>query len=189
MTKRELRAAYKQQRMLLSKEEISSYNLMILQALEEFDWSTTKYVHTFLPIEHHNEPDMWRFIDFLRVYYPAVNVVVSRSDASNFSMDNFLLTEGLTLKKNAWGIVEPVDGERIEESLLDVVIVPLLVADKKGNRVGYGKGFYDRFLAKCRKDCLKIGISYFEPVDEISDVSMFDIPLDCLYTPQMQYRF
>ncbi len=175
--------------MLLKKEEIAAYNASILAQLQGRDWSDMKYVHTFLPIVAHNEPDMWQFIDFLRLYFPSSHIVVSRANAANYVMDNFLLTEGVTLKKNAWGIVEPVDGEKIDEKLLDAVIVPLLIADQHGNRVGYGKGFYDRFLAKCRKDCIKIGISYFEPVASIIDVGPFDIPLDTLITPEKTHVF
>lgn len=189
MTKAELRSTYKKQRLLLSAEKISSFNTAILTLLKGEDWSERKYVHTFLPIAHHKEPDMWQLIDFLRRYFPSINVVVSRANAVDYSMDHFVLSEGLTLKKNAWGIVEPVGGELIDETLLDVVIVPLLVADKKGNRVGYGKGFYDRFLAECRPDCHKLGISYFEPVEVITDVGAFDIPLDGLITPGHKYIF
>lgn len=104
-------------------------------------------------------------------------------------MEHFLMREGIVLEENAWGIVEPVEGERIAESALDLVLIPLLVADGKGNRVGYGKGFYDRFLVQCRPDCVKIGISYFDPIEKIDDVDAFDIPLDMLVTPKKIYRF
>jgi 5-formyltetrahydrofolate cyclo-ligase len=56
--------------------------------------------------------------------------------------------------------------------------------DRRGFRVGYGKGFYDKFLSECRADCLKIGLSYFEPIDEISDAQNFDVRLDCCITPK-----
>jgi len=63
-----------------------------------------------------------------------------------------------------------------------VVIVPLLICDLNGYRLGYGKGFYDRFLSECRADVLKIGLNYFEPIAQIPGEDT-DIPLDFLITP------
>jgi 5-formyltetrahydrofolate cyclo-ligase len=90
---------------------------------------------------------------------------------------------------NEYNIPEPLDNEVAKPTLLDIVIVPVLAFDLEGNRVGYGKGFYDRYLKQCRKDCLKIGLSYFEPVDAIEDRDEFDVPLDLCITPQRTYVF
>jgi len=189
MTKEELRKDYKRRRTLLTETEISSFNGALQQYLIQYDWSDVGYVHTFLPIVGKNEPDMWSFITNLRIYHPDIKIVVSRSEPQDCSMQHFLLTADIDLKENAWGIIEPVGGERIKEALLDVVLVPLLIADTEGNRVGYGKGFYDRFLAKCRPDCHKIGISLFEPVEKIDDVGPRDVPLDMLITPYSVMQF
>lgn len=189
MTKAELRRDYKQRRKLLTAPEISSLNADLLKHLIEYDWGGVRYMHTFLPIAGKNEPDMWSFITSMRVHYPHIKVVISRSEPRDCTMQHFLLTADVTLKKNVWGIVEPVDGERVDDTLLDVVLVPLLIADKAGNRVGYGKGFYDRFLAKCRPDCRKIGISVFTAVEKIDDVDLLDVPLDMLITPQGKTTF
>ncbi|MGO1817428.1 MAG: 5-formyltetrahydrofolate cyclo-ligase, partial [Sphingobacterium sp.] len=86
--------------------------------------------------------------------------------------------------ENAWGIPEPVVDDPVEIGLLDGVLVPLLVADVEGNRVGYGKGFYDRFLARCKPGVLKMGISYFPPIERIENVGAWDIPIDGLFFPQ-----
>lgn len=189
MTKAELRKDYKQRRTLLTETEISSFNGALQEYLKQYDWRSVHYVHTFLPIIGQNEPDMWSFITNIRIYYPHIGIVVSRSEPQDCSMQHFLLTADIDLKENVWGIVEPVSGERISEALLDVVLVPLLIADKEGNRVGYGKGFYDRFLAKCRPDCRKIGVSLFEPIEKIDDVDPLDVPLDMLITPHSVMRF
>lgn len=74
-------------------------------------------------------------------------------------------------------------------SKIDVVFVPLLAYDNKGNRVGYGKGFYDHFLSECREDVVKIGLSFFEPEEAIEDVSATDIRLDYCVTPMTVYNF
>ncbi|PRD46418.1 5-formyltetrahydrofolate cyclo-ligase [Sphingobacterium haloxyli] len=189
MTKAELRRDYKRQRSLLTEAEIGSFNISILNELLRFDWGEVHYIHTFLPITAQNEPDMWSFITDIRVYYPHIHIVVSRSEPSDYSMKHYLLTEDVVLKENAWGIVEPIDGQRVSETLLDVVLVPLLIVDTAGNRVGYGKGFYDRFLTKCRPDCRKIGISLFEPIEKIDDVNPSDVPLDMVVTPKGKVQF
>ena len=72
---------------------------------------------------------------------------------------------------------------------IDVVFIPLLCFDKKGNRVGYGGGYYDKFLTKTKSSCLKIGLSFFEPVDFIKGINMNDIPLDMCVTPEKLYNF
>lgn len=164
-------------------------NRALQERLMKYGWERVGYVHTFLPIIGQNEPDMWSFITNIRIYYPSIKIVVSRSEPRDCSMQHFLLAADIDLKENAWGIVEPIRGERINEVSLDVVLVPLLVADKEGNRVGYGKGFYDRFLAKCRPDCQKIGISLFKPIEKIDDVDSLDVPLDMLITPYSMIRF
>ena len=92
------------------------------------------------------------------------------------------------LIENRWGIREPVSGEVLGPEQIDLVIVPLLCFDASGHRVGYGRGMYDRFLAGCRADCLKVGLSYFPPVAAIDDVSETDIGLDVCITPEREYK-
>ncbi|KGE14131.1 5-formyltetrahydrofolate cyclo-ligase [Sphingobacterium deserti] len=189
MIKATLRHTYKERRKQLPSDAIESFNDALLLRLQTLSWSDKTYIHTFLPIASQHEPDMWRFIEYVQHHFPANNIVVSRANIANYSMENFLYTEKTLMEESAWGITEPISGEPVEESALDAVIIPLLVADMKGNRVGYGKGFYDRFLAKCRPDCVKIGLSYFEPILEIADVGPFDVPLDMLLTPDNTYSF
>jgi 5-formyltetrahydrofolate cyclo-ligase len=55
--------------------------------------------------------------------------------------------------------------------------------------VGYGKGFYDRFLSDCRPHCIKIGLSFFEPEIDIVDVLESDIKLDYCVTPESVFTF
>jgi len=93
------------------------------------------------------------------------------------------------LINNEFGIDEPESGNKILEDEIDLVLVPLLAFDKKGFRVGYGKGFYDKFLFNCRIDTLKIGLSFFDPVDEIVDINQFDISLNYCVTPKDVFIF
>ena len=84
----------------------------------------------------------------------------------------------------------PVDGISVPVEKIDVVFIPLLAFDQKGHRVGYGKGFYDTFLARCRPRTLKVGLSLFEPeLGNIEDVHEKDIALDYGVTPNKVYTF
>ena len=91
--------------------------------------------------------------------------------------------------ENRFKILEPDSTKEILPSEIDVVFIPLLCFDKHGNRVGYGGGYYDRFLTKTSRSCLKIGLSFFEPVDFIEGISKTDITLDMCVTPEKLYNF
>lgn len=81
------------------------------------------------------------------------------------------------------GIKEPSGNLPVMDTHKGIIIVPGMVFDRKGNRAGYGKGFYDRYLAK-NPDLIKIGIAFnFQIVDEI-ETNQFDIPMDYIITEQ-----
>ena len=88
-----------------------------------------------------------------------------------------MLNDSTKLKLNKWNVLEPVNGIDIKPKKVQVVFVPLLAYDNYGNRVGYGKGYYDKFLSKCTKECLKIGLSFFTPEKKIMSTSL-DIKLN-----------
>ena len=106
-------------------------------------------------------------------------------------MQHFVWDDATTFMPNRWGIDEPdpISSQPLATQLIDAVLVPLLAFDKQGYRVGYGGGYYDRFLAGCRPDTMRIGVSFFEPIAAISDVNEWDIPLDLCLTPSTLYRW
>jgi 5-formyltetrahydrofolate cyclo-ligase len=183
MKKSELRTLYLQKRQALTEAEY----LQVCQRLSDLffvsiDLSFVKAVHMFLPIREKREPDTWLIIDRIRREFPHIRLSLPKVNAQG-ELENIYF-EGLhQLVKNNWGIEEPRHGVPTPSEKIDLVLVPLLCVDTKGNRVGYGKGFYDKFLATCRPDCKKVGISFFEPVEFIDDVSEFDIALDAQITP------
>jgi 5-formyltetrahydrofolate cyclo-ligase len=103
-------------------------------------------------------------------------------------MTSYLLDEN-NLETNSWGIHEARGGTIIPSNSIDLIIVPLLTFDKQGHRVGYGKGYYDRFLKTCRTDSLKIGLSFFPPEEKITDIDSNDFPVDQVITPERVYAF
>lgn len=190
-SKKELRRSVLQLRQQYTEEECDQWSRQIAELFFNntfFDLSKVKYLHLFLPIRHKNEVDTFPILHKLLEEYPSIHVVLSISDFEECTMSHFIYTKNTELKKNKYGIPEPITGDPVDSSLIDIVLVPLVVADKQGNRIGYGKGFYDRFLVSCRTDCKKIGLSFEAPVEQIFPEE-FDIPLDFCITPDKIYTF
>ncbi len=187
MLKKELRQKYKELRKQLSENDIEEWSLQIANQLIRLDIWQHSFYHLFLPIESQKEVNAEYILQVLAG--KDKNIVLSKSDFSTREMTHFLLTDNTTIKKNAYDIPEPIDGLEVPVSKIDVVFVPLLAFDEKGNRVGYGKGFYDKFLAECKPEILKIGVSFFESEKVISDVLNTDIQLDLCVTPTKVYNF
>lgn len=187
MKKAKVRSFYKTQRKSLSSPQIEELSLQIANQTLLLPIWEKEFYHLFLPIEKQNEINTEFLLHILQG--KDKNVVLAKSNFSNMSLQHILLTDTTEIKLNTFGIPEPKSGIEIQPQQLDVVFVPLLASDKKGNRVGYGKGFYDRFLSNCKDDVQKVGLSFFEPIDEISDVNATDVKLDYLVTPEKTFQF
>lgn len=187
MEKTVLRQKYKALRHELSDNLVEEKSLSIANKLLELDiWEHT-YFHLFLTIEKHKEIHTEFILQVLAG--KDREVVVSKSDFRTKGMSHFLLTDNTRFAVTDYGIPEPQNGLEVPVDKIDVVFVPLLAYDKNGNRVGYGKGFYDIFLAKCKPQTVKIGLSFFEPEESISDVFEGDVRLDYCVTPDKVYTF
>ena len=187
MTKAKLRKTYKILRNNLSEDAIDDFSLAIANTLLKLPiWEYTFY-HIFLSIEEQKEVNTDYILNILSG--KDKNIVISKSDFETGNMINYLLTDNTVIKKNAYHIPEPVDGIAIASDKIELVFIPLLAFDKLGNRVGYGKGFYDRFLANCKPETIKIGLSFFEAENEISDIFESDVKLDYCVTPAKIYKF
>lgn len=187
MNKAQLRSKYKQLRSTLSDEALEQLSIGIANQLLKLPIWEHSYYHLFLPIAKQREVNTDYVLHILQG--KDKHVVVSKSDFTSGNMSHFLLTDNTVIRPNSYGIPEPVDGIEIPVKKLEVVFIPLLAFDKTGQRVGYGKGFYDRFLEACNSNTIKIGVSFFEAEDLIEDVLDYDIALDYCVTPEQVYKF
>ena len=189
MLKAEARKFYRDKRMALSvAEKAKSDNLLLIQ----FQTVQFPFIHTLLtywPIEENNEPDTHLFTDYIEFKNPALKILYPQSDFTNNMMQAIEVNVDTAFKKNEHNIHQPIDGTLINSTAIDMVFVPMIVCDQQGYRVGYGKGFYDKYLENCREDCIKAGFCYFGPIDKIDDRREFDIPLDICITPHNVYVF
>ncbi|MBU2019290.1 MAG: 5-formyltetrahydrofolate cyclo-ligase [Bacteroidetes bacterium] len=186
--KSELRELYQEKRKMLSPLELSKGSEAIIEkALSTFQLSG-KTVSLFLPIERQKEINtyaMWEKIKSIDGYVAIPKVNEGKND-----IKHVLFTEHRQLKISQWGIPEPQNGKVIAAHKIDIVFVPLLCFDERGHRVGYGGGFYDRFLKKCRVGCQFIGLSIFDPIEGlIDDILPTDVQLNACVTPNKVYRF
>lgn len=186
MLKKDLRNLFLEKRKNASRATLADASILLAnKALTLPVWDHS-YYHIFLHSPEKNELDTQPLISLLQGRDK--EIIVPKIAPEN-QLEHYLLTDNTLLKPNSWSIPEPVNGIRIPPSDIDVVFLPLLAFDRRGHRVGYGKGYYDRFLSQCRKECIKIGLSLFGPVDEISDAGDQDIPMDYCLTPDEVYTF
>ena len=185
--KSELRKNFLQKRKALSDQEVEEFNQKINLHFDSFLSPDIKTVHIYLPIQSKAEIDTWPLIHGL--WTKNIRVVAPVMDPHNNAINSRLLTKDTQLVENEWKVPEPLYSPEIDKNEIDAVVVPLLAFDKNGYRVGYGKSYYDRFLASMNPEILKIGISFFSPVDQISDIDLWDIPLDFCITPDTIIKF
>lgn len=177
MDKQALRKASLAERRALSADEYARRNEAILTHFKAFvrDHDAEVY-HCFLPITKNAEVNTWPLIDFLKE--SGKRIVISRSDLNTNVLTNYYFESKEQLVTNKWGIPEPVNGTIASNKSIDVVLIPLLVFDQSGHRVGYGKGYYDRFLESCRLETIKLGLSLLAPIKEIPEIEPHDVPMD-----------
>jgi 5-formyltetrahydrofolate cyclo-ligase len=190
MNKSNLRKFYlERQRNFSPEERIERSRKICGRFFLFFDLKKIRYLHCFVPIEKFGEIDTKFIFEKIWRDFPHVETLAPRVDFKTGKMENVSISRETELVKNRWHIHEPSHDLLVETEKIDLVLVPLLCFDRRGFRVGYGKGFYDKFLSRCRADCLKIGLNYFSPVEEIADVDKFDVKLDFCVTPEKVFQF
>lgn len=187
MTKAEIRKLYKLKRQELSEFQIEEKSIAIAnQCLKLPIWDNT-YFHLFLSIKHQKEVETDLLLHVLQG--KDKQVVVSKSDFKTFGLKHYLLTDSTALKTNKFGIPEPQEGLEVPVEKIEVVFVPLLAFDEAGQRIGYGHGFYDRFLHQCSEKTISVGLSFFKPLKQKLKVEAHDVALDHVLTPHRIYSF
>lgn len=185
LTKNELRTLYKAKRMALSQDEVNFLSQKLLEKfILQFNPTENQKINIFIAIEKFNEVNTQIFIDYffenkIRVFVPKI------TGEKIISVEIFRDSE---FEMNRWGITEPLS-DIASNACLDYVFTPLLYCDDSGNRVGYGKGFYDQFFSEYIDIAKKIGLNYFSPNENIVDVYEKDIQIDVLITPDQVFRF
>ena len=181
MTKEELRKIYLGKRAKLSESEYERLCRMITENFfNKANVASINTLHIYLAVAERKEADTWPILDRLKRESPHIRIAVPKM--SGTELEHYYY-EGLQqLDQNSFGIFEPTHGIPCDLDRIDTIVVPLLAADRAGHRLGYGRGFYDRFLSQCPGNCRKIGLSLFNLEDKIP-IDDWDIKLDLVITP------
>ena len=194
LAKAALRRAALAQRKALPPEEVARRSAQLCAGFfQHFPVAEWRWLHVFLPLLAKNEPDTWTIIRRVWAEELLVQLAAPVVQPDGISLRHYALTPDTPLVANRWGIPEPVAalGAEVQPVQLDAVLVPLLACDQRGHRVGYGGGFYDRFLAQCRPGTRFIGLSILEeePIAAIADVLPTDVPLHACLMPGGVWNF
>lgn len=190
MNKRELRKEFLLIRESQSRNEIRERSKEVARNFfSSFDLLKVRCAHVFLTVEAWGEVETGLFIDKIWRSYPQITVVVPRVNRKEKKMECAVYDPMSRLVPNSFGIFEPLNTRTVPEQDVDIVLVPLICFDTFGHRVGYGGGYYDKFLSICRDECLKVGLSLFDPVEKIDDTHEHDIALDFCVTPEKVWQF
>lgn len=146
-------------------------------------------ISAFLPLEQHGEPDLRPLLHRLHAGYPEIRLTIPHLPPGAPDFEAVVYEPGIALEQGHYGTELPANPVPVEATEIDLVLVPLLAYDRLGYRAGYGGGYYDRFLARCRADVQKIGVSFFDPVERLEDVWPGDVRLDACLTPDRLMAF
>lgn len=186
MTKSEIRINYTNLRSKLSPIDVEDLSLQIANnSLKLPIWDKT-YYHIYLSITNKKEVNTEFLLHILQG--KDKSIVIPKTNFQTNALTHFLLEEHTKIELSSFGIPEPLSGLEVVPQLLDVVFVPLLAFDENGNRIGYGKGFYDHFLAQCQPQALFVGLSFFDPEPTLA-IGDLDIPLHFCVTPWQTFSF
>ncbi|MCX6182030.1 MAG: 5-formyltetrahydrofolate cyclo-ligase [Bacteroidetes bacterium] len=190
MKKLDARIKYRDARNLLTSDKVDIMSQQIFNNFfKEFDASEYSCIHYFKSISKLKEVNTAFFEKVMYEKFPQVKLATSVTDINSTLLTHYTIDQNTTFKENLLRIPEPVNGKKISEKEINLVFVPMFVFDEVGHRVGYGKGYYDRFLRELTSECITVGLNFFPPVDLIEDASEFDISLNYCITPEKVYKF
>lgn len=188
MEKKLVRKIYLQKRNDLQKIDFKTNSKKITDlTIDYIKGLKPTCVHCFLSINSKLELNTNPIITYC--WNNGIKVVVPISDFNSFTMKTALYNSNTNLVEKDYNILEPENPILTKNDEIDIVITPLLAFDINGFRVGYGKGFYDKFFNAFKNQPIKMGLSMFEPIKKISNLNSFDIPLNICVTPKKIYSF
>ena len=180
-----LRSHFKKKRFSLTKQEVDDLSQRVFKQLDKLNIWKLKHYHIFSSILKYNELDTSSIINKLK----SEQKIIIVPKISNNELVHIAINDETEFGLNEYGIKEPNDDNHFKIENLDIIFIPLLAFDIEGHRVGYGKGYYDKFLKLTNNSTLKIGLSFFDPINKILDIDDNDVKLDYCVTPKQVHKF
>jgi 5-formyltetrahydrofolate cyclo-ligase len=165
--KADLRQLLLTKRLAMTAAEVATASFSLIKQIRQLNaYQKAKVIGLYMPIK--NEPDLTSLSeDGKKVLLPKV---------TNLDLIYVAWQPGQPLIRSELGILEP-EGNKDKSDLLDLLIIPAIALDQQGNRLGFGKGFFDRFLMHQRPK-LVIGVIYPFQRQEKLMTSKLDMPVD-----------
>lgn len=173
MKKNEIRRKVKSLRLMLDEKDKMEAADMVFELLEK----TAAFLMADKILMYHSLPDELSTHAFLKKWNSVKHFYLPRVNGVDLEI---LPYDQTRLELGAFHIEEPTGEDTVNVSEIELIIVPGVAFDRKGNRLGRGKGFYDRLLRNSR--AAKIGVGYnFQLVEEIP-VEEHDVPMNMIIT-------
>ena len=184
-SKTELRKEYKNIRNSINSKIRQEKSKIICNKLLDFIVES-KFENVFIYNSFSSEVDTKDVIGAL--YVATVNVFLPKCNIETETMKAIKYDPNNEFAKNIYGIEEVVDLNESEAKELDLIVVPGIAFDVCGNRIGYGKGYYDKFISATENNPLILGICYSEQIcDKFYDVDVHDRKMDIIFTDTEDY--
>ncbi len=177
--KNDLRNTYKKKRELMTKPEVEEKSLLASKHfLSSEIYKKSSKIMVYMPLG--NEIDTRHIIK--TAFDDGKTVILPVTDAESGDITPCIIRENTEFVKGAFSVAEPMEKETAEVSEIDAVLVPGIVFNKNGDRIGFGKGCYDRFLKNI--SAVKLGFCYdFQIYDNFSGEKQ-DISMDYLISEE-----
>jgi len=188
MDKQEIRNMVKKRRNSMSENEVTTKSKIIIEKLMDTkEFKNADNIMIFLSFN--NEVYTYNLIE--KCIQLGKRVIVPYTVKDTYEIIPTVLGNiEEDLKQTSYGYMEPKKEklQPIDEKKIDLTVVPGLAFDKNMNRIGFGKGYYDRYLAKTRKDTKKIAVAYDYQVLEEIPSEVFDVKMDSIITDENTYK-
>lgn len=180
LSKKEYREEVLALRSQLDIHTKNQWDNIILDKLINSDYYKNSSV-IFAFVSFRDEVDTHKFIK--QALKDGKTICVPKVPSKKQGMETHIIKGFEDLKEGYFGILEPIDGcTKASPDDIDFILMPGVAFDLEGGRVGYGAGFYDKFLAKLNKDVPKIAIAYDFQLYEKVPTDEFDIKIDGIIT-------
>lgn len=157
---------------------------IILRLKKQSEFKSAKVIHSYVSMNNRREVNTHSLIR--DILHETKQLVVPATQFNSGTLNHFYLESYNALRPNKWGVLEPEDGEKCPVGKIELVIVPMVGGDERGYRIGYGGGFYDRFLSKV--SCPTIGLCFKQNIVPELPIEPFDVRLDKIITEEKIIR-
>ena len=184
--KDQLRKRALRKRTRLKNEIIEKLSIKISKNISKNFKLEKLNIHLFYPISNKKEVNTWHIHNILnqrdKIFTSVYNNYLNKWECVSFRPNT-------NFNKGKYNVPQPIEYQKEEFETIDIILIPLLVFDSSGQRIGYGKGIYDSILSSTKKNCIKVGLSLMECSNILIDFQDHDISLDYCQTPTVLHNF